>query len=310
LGNASTSKAATVTDTLSVSVIIPVFNDADRLRLCLQCLSEQSYTGPTSIFVVDNGSTDHIASVKRDFPAMTWMLEPAPGSYNARNRGLSAANSEIVAFTDSDCQPHRDWLKEAVAALSAHPTASFIGGRIDLILRNSDNKLSIAEVYDLAAGFPQQRRFVERAHFAMTANMVTRRAVIDRVGRFNGAMKSGGDREWGNRAWECAGPGVYVDDMIVLHPVRADTEEILKRARRVAGGERDRHPGWAACLRYAVRSGLLPPRQAIRDIWSLPSSRASANDKLVASGFALRVRWTSMLERLKLQLTGGASQRS
>ena len=42
-----------------VSVIVPIFNDADRLNLCLAALQTQSY--PQShyeIIVVDNGSDD------------------------------------------------------------------------------------------------------------------------------------------------------------------------------------------------------------------------------------------------------------
>lgn len=288
-----------------ISVIIPVFNDAARLRLCLAALRDQIGAPPFEVMVVDNGSTDDIDAVALDFPGVRWLKEAIPGSYNARNRAIGVAQGQILAFTDSDCIPDTRWLAEATAALEHDQGAGFVGGRVDMI---TTGRLSPAELFDLAVGFPQ-RRFVEQVHFAMTANMVTRRATMDAVGPFDGSLKSGGDREWGTRAWKAGYPGIYVDGARVSHPTRSTPEEVLKRIRRVAGGERDRYPSWGRCLRFCLKN-LLPPRQALRDILAIDPDVAGPLDKARAGLFAYYSRLVLIRCRIALQLTGGESTRS
>lgn len=288
-----------------ISVIIPVYNDTKRLVLCLERLERQTLAGPVEVIVVDNGSTEDMAPVRRRFAQMTWLSEAMPGSYAARNRGIAAARGRILAFTDSDCLPEPQWLEHAAAPLLASDPPSFVGGRIDLV--TTGGRLSAAELFDLAVGFPQ-RRFVEQVHFAMTANMLTQAETMAQVGLFATSMKSGGDREWGNRAWKTIGPGVYVDTACVGHPTRSTRPEVLKRIRRVAGGEYDRKPGWAAALAFCARH-LPPPRRAILDIAAIDAKVASPVAKLGAMAFAYHTRFSLMRYRLALQL-GGESTRS
>ena len=50
-----------------VSVVIPVYNDADRLALCLRALEAQTYPRERfEIVVADNGSTDHVSAIIRE----------------------------------------------------------------------------------------------------------------------------------------------------------------------------------------------------------------------------------------------------
>jgi len=95
-----------------VSVIIPVYNDPIRLRTCLQALEEQTY--PKSMYaviVVDNGSDESIEPIVAEFSQMKTSYEPHPRSYAARNKSLSPARGEVIAFTDSDCIPAPDWIE-------------------------------------------------------------------------------------------------------------------------------------------------------------------------------------------------------
>lgn len=289
-----------------VSVIIPVYNDSARLALCLERLGRQTIADPVEVIVVDNGSTEDLGEVRGRFADVIWLTEPTPGSYAARNRGIAAARGRVLAFTDSDCLPADDWLEQGIAPLMATDPPSFVGGAIDL-LTTGDTRLSAAELFDLAVGFPQ-RRFVEQVHFAMTANMLTLAETMARVGPFATSMKSGGDREWGNRAWKAIGPGAYVDAARVGHPTRSTRPEVLKRIRRVAGGERDRQPGWAAALAFCARQ-LPPPRRAILDIAAIDGGTASPAAKLAAMAFAYGTRFSLIRYRLALQF-GGESTRS
>jgi len=45
------------------------------------------------------------------------LRESSPGSYAARNAGLRAAHGKVLAFTDFDCVPDRNWLLAGTRAL-------------------------------------------------------------------------------------------------------------------------------------------------------------------------------------------------
>lgn len=62
---------------LSVSVVIPVRDDAEELEKCLALLARQSVR-PFEVVVVDNGSTDASAEVARRWGAVV-VVEPRPG---------------------------------------------------------------------------------------------------------------------------------------------------------------------------------------------------------------------------------------
>ncbi len=93
-----------------VSVVIPVFDDPDRLRTCLQALEHQTYPKPRyEVIVVDNGSARSVPPLVGQFGQARATYEMVPGANAARNRGISLARGEILAFTDADCVPARDW---------------------------------------------------------------------------------------------------------------------------------------------------------------------------------------------------------
>jgi len=224
-------------DLPSVSVIIPVYDDAERLRTCLAALAAQTYPRDrVEVVVVDNASTEDQAAALPDDPRFTLVREPVPGSYAARNRGLEVASGEVLAFTDADCVPDPEWLQQAVAALVAPPRADLVGGAMELFYEGA-RPASAAELYESRHGFTQG--LMSGQPFAVTANMLTWRAVVDRVGSFDARLKSAGDAEFGRRVSEAGGLLRYAPRAVVRHPARASTAELVARVRRITGGTID-----------------------------------------------------------------------
>lgn len=218
---------------LPVSVIIPVYNDGARLARCLQALAVQSLgAGRFEVIVVDNGSRDSPAEVVADFPFARFLTEALPGSYNARNAGAAIARGTCLAFTDSDCRPDRDWLANAVDYLNSNPEVSAIGGCIEL---DRSVAPSAAELYERIYAF-RQERYVGQHGFAATANLIVRRNVFEEVGPFDGARKSGGDLEWGQRLAAAGHVLRYAPQVVVHHPARGALGELVLKRRRTAGG--------------------------------------------------------------------------
>lgn len=223
-----------MTELPTVSVVVPVRDGLDDLRRCVEALLAQDYPAErVEIVVADNGSAESPAGVLPADPRVRLVHEPRGGSYAARNAALASAGGEIVAFTDADCRPYPDWLRQAVAALLAEPIAAMVGGAIELEYRYG-RPVTGAEWYERLRGFPQEDYL--RRGFAVTANLVTRRAVIDDAGPFDAALESGGDAEWGRRVRALGGIQRYAPEAVVRHPARATPGQLLRKSRRTTEG--------------------------------------------------------------------------
>ncbi len=218
-----------------VSVIVPVLNDSERLRNCLKALENQTYTKSLyEVIVIDNGSHDNIENVVSRYSKAILYHESKPGSYSARNKGLSIAKGDIIAFTDSDCIPAQDWIEKGVANILRAPNCGLLAGKINVFFRNPDKPTSV-ELYESVTAF-QQKDNAECKGFGATANIFTFRDVINHVGNFNDILKSSGDFEWGQRVRSFGYKIVYGEDACVSHPARYSVDEICKKQVRLIEG--------------------------------------------------------------------------
>lgn len=91
-----------MTATPVVSVIIPTYNRAHVVGNAIDSVLGQTYT-PVEVIVVDDGSTDETQAKLAAYADRIRVLKQEnSGPTIARNRGIAAAQGEIVAFLDSD----------------------------------------------------------------------------------------------------------------------------------------------------------------------------------------------------------------
>src|SRR5208282_2909987 len=90
---------------VSVSVIVPTWNGAGKIKHCLAALHSQNLDRPFEIVVVDDGSTDDTVEVVAGYPRVRVISQPNAGPAAARNRGAREALGDIVVFTDDHCEP-------------------------------------------------------------------------------------------------------------------------------------------------------------------------------------------------------------
>ena len=115
----------------SISVVIPVFNDATMLQVCLVALAAQTRSADETIVVdnasTDNASTDNSAEVARASGARV-ISEPVHGILAATTAGFDAATGNILARLDADSIPPTDWLERVERTLSgAWPLSAVTG---------------------------------------------------------------------------------------------------------------------------------------------------------------------------------------
>lgn len=222
-------------DSQFISIIIPTFNDSERLWYCLSSLENQSYPkGFYEVIVVDNNSEEDIKSVVNQFNQAQIIHENRRGSYAARNKGISVAKGTVLGFTDSDCIPAADWIEKGVNKLLKTPNCGLVAGEVQLFFK-SPQKPTVFEVYDRMY-FLRQKHYIEKYKFGATANVFTFKETFEVVGLFDSELKSGGDSEWGKRVFSAGYTQVYADDVLVAHPARYQWKEIRKKAIRVTEG--------------------------------------------------------------------------
>lgn len=110
----------------TVSVVIPVKDDARKLRHCLAALDRQ-VTAPHEVIVVDNASVDDSADVARAAGARV-LFEARTGIGIASAAGYDRASGDIVARLDADSVPGPTWVAALGSAFAADPDLDALTG--------------------------------------------------------------------------------------------------------------------------------------------------------------------------------------
>ena len=109
----------------AVTVVVPVQDRVDGLRRLVAAIG-----GVGALVVVDDGSADPRAIRAAAGPRATVLRhEVGRGASAARNTGLRAASTPLVAFLDSDVVPEPGWLAPLLAAF-ADPAVGLAAPRI------------------------------------------------------------------------------------------------------------------------------------------------------------------------------------
>lgn len=117
-----------------LTVVIPVYNRAERVAATLKCLENQSLR-PLEIVLVDNNSTDDTLDVLHQWKTrvetpqfrVRIFKECQPGAAAARNRGLQEVTTEITMFFDSDDLMDAGHCERVVNGFMNHPDADIVG---------------------------------------------------------------------------------------------------------------------------------------------------------------------------------------
>lgn len=285
---------------VAVEVIIPVFNDAECLQLCLAALAHQAIPADRFVVtVVDNGSDQPLELPQLPYTARLLRC-PQPGSYAARNTAIAASQAELMAFTDADCLPAPDWLAQGLRLADAH---TLLAGAIRI--RPSDAAVPTpADRYELLFGM-QQQHYVQAGGFGITANLWVPRRLLEQIGPFNAALKSGGDREFCLRARHQGWPLLYAAGCVVEHPARC-SEQLVAKARRLVGGRLDR-AGQDPALRLLAL--LLHLKPMLREVLIAMRAPMACQDKARLLTLVLRLRLVAVAEWWRLCFGGGVSRR-
>jgi len=162
-----------------VSVIIPVYNSQQTLRVCLQSLAEQDYPlDKMEVFVVNNGSTDSSFAVFQEMQGryglnVNWLSVMNQGKAWALNAGIHLVRGKYVFNIDSDVVLTPLSVRRVVEAFESQPDVAAVTGAIHILppeegLSLPYRVLTACEYFEYVTAY-----HIGRAHQSMLKNLYT-----------------------------------------------------------------------------------------------------------------------------------------
>lgn len=191
-----------------------------RLRWLLNALDEQTLDRARfEVIVAHDSSGPETDELLRSHPLATAGLLRSvtrpPGSSPPganRNAAWRVARAPIIAFTDDDCRPPRDWLERALEAAGRHPEA---------IVQGATMPEPDEEQFVKAAPWSRTQRISPPVPWAQCCNIVYPRGVLERLGGFDEAMMTGEDTDLALRARSVGVEYVGAPEVLTYHAVDA-----------------------------------------------------------------------------------------
>lgn len=125
-----------------VSIIVPIYNAAPYLQICLDSITNQSHR-PIELIAIDDHSTDNSLTILKRFAKNKPWVKVITNNKNQGvsptfNKGVSHASSNFIARMDADDLMHPDRIKKQLSFLLNHPEVIAVGTQCYLI--NKDNQ--------------------------------------------------------------------------------------------------------------------------------------------------------------------------
>ncbi len=189
----------------TVTVAVCTRNRSEGLTATLRSLAYQEYPAD-EVLVIDNGCNGNIQPlVESILPDARYIQERRPGLDFARNRAVSSATGDIIAFLDDDAEADPYWVRSVAECFAAFPKAAGVTGlTLPLELETRAQELFEANG-GYARGFlrrvlPRDGKrllglrvplVVDTTDVGTGCNMAFRRAVLQQLHGFDEALDTG-----------------------------------------------------------------------------------------------------------------------
>lgn len=218
----------------SVSVIVPIYNQAEMLPTTLAGLLAQDH--PAEILLVDDGSTDGTGEVLREhigglLTARVLTHDANRGRAAARNTGIAEATGDVLLFLDGDMRPASDFVRQHVLVHRAPEVTGVVSHAVLEGLNPADPyHRYLQSRRGAAAG--QAHSPIHFKYFIIGYTSVKAEAVRA-VGGFDERFTYGEDIDFAIRLDRYAPGGlIYSDRPIVHHYAHGDLETRLRKLRQ------------------------------------------------------------------------------
>ena len=205
----------------TVSLVIPVYNQLDYTKQCLESIARCT-DQPYELIIVDNASTDGTRDFLRDVKATVITNPRNLGCARAWNQGVRASHGDVIGILNNDIVVTKGWIEGLVKFMEQEGHGIVSPAAREGYLN-----------YDLnayAREFTQSCKDATRSEL-YGACLAIHREVFDRTGLFDEAFVCGGcediDFFWRVKA---AGFSVGLTGSVLIHHFSMVTQDAIKRS--------------------------------------------------------------------------------
>ena len=214
-----------------ISIVIPNYNSAGYVDLCLQSIVNQSYSNHEIIFV-DDLSEDDSPKLALKFPIKLILSKVKLYAGGARETGFKEANGDFILYVDSDVSLPPEWLEKALKIIQLDEKIGGVGGA--LILPMNSNLFSWTNyLCSFSAYFPNQKK--SKRVFLPTSCVLFRKYSLEGIS----FPHSYGDEDV-QMSSEIIGKGfdlIFDPSLLAVHYDNRDTfDSVLRAQERYANG--------------------------------------------------------------------------
>lgn len=119
-----------------VTVVVCTRDRPEALAGCLEALQRLDYPS-LEVLIADNSVNPEPTQRLVEQTGFTYMRVPGKGLSKARNAALAVATTRWIAFTDDDCRPEPNWLRELVRPIQRTNCACVTGLVLPATLENA-----------------------------------------------------------------------------------------------------------------------------------------------------------------------------
>jgi glycosyltransferase involved in cell wall biosynthesis len=175
-----------------ISVIIPLFNKEIEIANAIQSVLDQSFNN-FELLIINDGSTDRSAVIAQSFSdkRIRFIDKKNGGVSSARNRGITEAKFELVAFLDGDDWWANDFLETLFNLSNKYPDAYLWAGQYVQV--NKKKEVIILDRFPpIIEGFFVLYNYL----FAVwSSSILIRKEVFSKVGNFDENLTHGEDTD-------------------------------------------------------------------------------------------------------------------
>lgn len=240
-----------------VSVVIPLYNKAAHIRQALDSVLSQSLPA-FEVIVVDDGSTDGGGDLVRGYkdPRVRLVAQANAGVSAARNRGISEARADWIAFLDADDTWEPRFLERVLAVVGAD-------GGIDVVFTNftRTEASSVEFTKDQPSGPVADYLgfFVARNGRGVNSSCVLiRRNVLEQAGAFPVGVRHGEDIDCWTRLALSGASFYYVPEVLARYHTDAENRAMSADPLAFVNSH---EPILASCVRFRD-AGRIPAHLA------------------------------------------------
>jgi O-antigen biosynthesis protein len=177
-----------------ISIILPTYNRLPLLKKAIAALQAQQYPADRfEILIVDDGSTDGTAVYLASQTGIRTIRQANRGPSAARNAGVQAAQADLLAFIDDDCQATPGWLAALAESLQDQSIPNL--GAVCGPILPAQHTHWLHPFYLFSGRIHPQNSVSGATNVVFSCNMALSRQTLAAVGGFDAAFEHPGGED-------------------------------------------------------------------------------------------------------------------